>query len=150
VRAAGQQVSESASQQGGQGATRVRTRHFRELIAWQKAMLLARKVYAFTAELPKSEQFGLVSQMRRCSVSAPSNIAEGHGRLTDRGFRVFLAQARGSVFELETQLQLAADFHFCAEAAAQGLMDDCNEVARIINGLLKKLEDSGSGGELAS
>jgi four helix bundle protein len=134
VRTAGQQVSESASQ---------RTRHFRELIAWQKAMQPARKVYALTAEFPKSEQFGLVSQMRRCSVSVPSNIAEGHGRLTDRGFRVFLGQARGSLFELETQLQLASDIHYCSADDAQTLMDDCNEVARIINGLLKKLEDSG-------
>jgi four helix bundle protein len=137
VRTASQQVSESASQQGG------RTRHFRELIAWQKAMVLARKVYALTAEFPKSEQFGLVSQMRRCAVSVPSNIAEGHGRLTDRGFRVFLAQARGSVFELETQLQLAADLDYCMADVAQMPMGDCNEVARIINGLLKKLEDCG-------
>jgi four helix bundle protein len=106
-------------------------------------MQLARKVYALTAEFPKSEQFGLVSQMRRCSVSVPSNIAEGHGRLTDRGFRVFLGQARGSAFELKTQLQLASDIHDCSADDAQTLMDDCNEVARIINGLLKKLEDSG-------
>jgi four helix bundle protein len=150
VRAASQLVSESASQRGGEVESRVRTRHFRELIAWQKAMVLARHVYALTAEFPKSEQYGLVSQMSRCSVSVPSNIAEGHGRLTDRGFRVFLAQARGSVFELETQIQFASDFHFCAKDAAQGLMDDCNEVARIINGLLKKLEDSSLEGKSAA
>ena len=129
MRAASEQVSESASQR--------RTRHFRELIAWQKAMQLARNTYALTAELPKSEQFGLVSQMRRCAVSVPSNIAEGHGRLTDRGFRVFLAQARGSVFELETQMQLACDLSYCAIDAGQRLMADCNEVARIIHGLLR-------------
>jgi four helix bundle protein len=130
---ASQQVSESASQR--------RTRHFRDLIAWQKAMLLARNVYGFTADFPKNEQFGLTSQMRRCCVSVPSNIAEGHGRLTDRGFRVFLAQARGSVFELETQLQLSADIGYCAVEASDKLIADCNEVARILNGLLKVLED---------
>jgi four helix bundle protein len=105
-------------------------------------MKLARHIYALTQEFPKSEQFGLTSQMRRCSVSVPSNIAEGHGRLTDRGFSVFLAQARGSVFELETQLQLALDLTYCHEDAGQALIADCNEVARIINGLLKKLEAS--------
>jgi four helix bundle protein len=79
--------------------------------------------------------------MRRCSVSIPSNIAEGHGRLTDRGFRVFLAQARGSAFELETQMQLSSDLGYCADDEADLLIRDCNEVARILNGLLRVLED---------
>lgn len=130
---ASQQVSEPASQR--------RTRHFRELIAWQKAMRLAREVYGLTQDFPKTEQFGLTSQMRRCSVSVPSNIAEGHGRLTDRSFRLFLAQARGSVFELETQIQLASDIGYCTIDDADKLIADCNEVARILNGLIRVLED---------
>jgi hypothetical protein len=84
----------TASQQVSQSAGQPRTRHFRDLIAWQKAMLLVRTVYTLTATFPKSEQFGLVSQMRRSAVSVPSNIAEGHGRLSDKSFRLFLSQAR--------------------------------------------------------
>jgi four helix bundle protein len=103
-------------------------------------MALAREVYQLTADLPKQKTYGLISQMRRCAVSVPSNIAEGHGRLTDKGFRVFLAQARGSIFELETQLQLAADLNYYTAETANKLMSDCNEVARILNGLLKVLE----------
>lgn len=137
-----QQVSESASQR-----VSGRTRHFRDLIAWQKSMRLARETYRLTAAFPKNEQFGLVAQMRRCSVSIPSNIAEGHGRLTDKGLRVFIAQARGSTFELETQMQLASDLGYCAEDVANALIADCNEVARILNGLLRVLEDnSGAAG----
>nr|WP_184254497.1 four helix bundle protein [Granulicella mallensis] len=130
---ASQRVSESASQR--------RTRHFRDLITWQKAMTLAKKVYTLTAVFPDSERYGLISQMRRAAVSVPSNIAEGHGRLTDRSFRLFLAQARGSLFELETQLELAIDLKFCVREVAAALLADCNEVARIINGLLKTLEE---------
>ncbi len=133
MKTASQQVSESAGQP--------RTRHFRDLIAWQKSMELARKIYTLTANFPKTEQYGLVSQMRRCAVSVPSNIAEGHGRLTDPVLRTFLSQARGSVFELETQLQLAADLGFSSAKSAEVLMQDCNEVARILNGLLKVLAE---------
>ncbi len=145
MKAASQQVSESASRRedktaGGRG----RTRHFRDLIAWQKAMLLTKAIYAETDQFPKSELYGLTSQMRRSAISVPSNIAEGHGRLTDRGLNVFLAQARGSVFELETQVQLAADIGYMNAANATKLVSSCNEVARILNGLIKVVggEDS--------
>lgn len=72
-----------------------RTRHFRDLLLWQKAMDLTRAVYLETEALPAKELFGLQSQMRRAAVSVPSNIAEGHGRLNDGHFRQFLATARG-------------------------------------------------------
>jgi four helix bundle protein len=130
MNAASQPVSESAGQRG-------RTRHFRDLIVWQKAMLLTKAVYTETNAFPKSELYGLTSQMRRSAVSVPSNIAEGHGRLTDRGLNVFLAQARGSIFELETQVQLAADIGYMNAVNATKLMSNCNEVARILNGLIK-------------
>jgi four helix bundle protein len=103
-------------------------------------MQLAREVYRQTSTLPKSEIFGLQSQMRRAAVSVPSNIAEGHGRLSDHLLRVFLAQARGSLYELETQIQLCHDLGFIQPAAAKELVELCNEVARMINGLLKSLK----------
>jgi four helix bundle protein len=141
LRAASQQVSESASQCDiASTNSRVRTRHFRDLIAWQKSMVLVKNVYLLTDKFPATERFGLTSQMRRSSVSVPSNIAEGHGRLTDKGLRVFLAQARGSLFELETQLLLSSELGFSDKAEADRLVADCNEVARILNGLIKVLE----------
>lgn len=117
-----------------------RTRHYRDLIVWQKAMELARAVYRETESLPKTEMFGIQAQMRRAAVSIPSNIAEGHGRLDDGHFRQFLANARGSLFELQTQLELAGDLRYMNETSVQGLMHDGDEVARLINGLLKTME----------
>jgi four helix bundle protein len=117
-----------------------RTRHYRDLVAWQKAMALARDVYRDTEVLPKSETYGLQSQIRRAAVSVPSNIAEGHGRLNDGHFRQFLAIARGSLFEMQTQLELAAGLGLLAQDRFERLMEQCEEVARIINGLLTSLE----------
>ena len=118
----------------------MRTRNFRELLVWQRSMQLTKEVYRRTAALPKSEIFGLQSQMRRAAVSIPSNIAEGHGRLSDQLLRVFLAQARGSLYELETQVQLCEDLDFIPLDQTQELRALCNEVARMINGFLKALK----------
>jgi four helix bundle protein len=117
-----------------------RTRHFRNLLVWQKAMDLARAIYTETETLPQKEMFGLQSQMRRAAVSVPSNIAEGHGGLDDGHFRQFLATSRGSLFELETQLELAAGLKFLDKAKAVRLIEQCEEVARMINGLLATMK----------
>jgi four helix bundle protein len=117
-----------------------RTRHFRDLIAWQKAMGLAREVYLLTEEFPKSETFGLRMQLRRSAVSVASHIAEGHGRLTDAQLRNSLGIARGSLFELETQMQLACDLKFLDKQSAEQLLNAGIEVAKLINGLLGVLE----------
>ncbi len=116
-----------------------RTRHYRDLLVWQKAMNLAKAIYFATEALPKSEVFGLQSQMRRAAVSIPSNIAEGHGRLNDGHFRQFLATSRGSLFELQTQLALASDLKLLDESTVKELMEHCEEIARMINGLLASL-----------
>jgi len=106
-------------------------------------MRLARGVYSATNAYPKHELFGLTSQMRRAAISVPSNIAEGHGRVSDRSFRIFLTQARGSLFELETQLQLATDIGYSNPAEAAALMQECQEIARMLNALLKTLQEKG-------
>ncbi len=79
---------------------------------WQKAMGLARAVYLATRTFPAEERFGLTNQLRRAAVSVPSNIAEGRGRLTKSEFLHFLGIARGSVLEVETQLELALDLGY--------------------------------------
>ena len=116
-----------------------RSKSYRELIVWQKAMTLARQVYALSEELPKSEAYGLFSQIRRAAVSVPSNIAEGHGRLTDSQFRHFLGTARGSLYEMQTQLELAGDLGYLDKKFVLELMDNGWEVARLLNGLLSVL-----------
>jgi four helix bundle protein len=78
--------------------------------------------------------------MRRAAVSVPSNIAEGHGRLADGHFRQFLATSRGSLFELQTQLELAADLKYLGKERAAALMEKSEEVARMINGLAASLD----------
>jgi four helix bundle protein len=103
-------------------------------------MELARTAYRETETLPKAELYGLQSQMRRAAVSVPSNIAEGHGRLDDGYFRQFLAISRGSLFELQTQVELAGDLSLLSSETTRRLMESCDEVARLINGLLGALE----------
>jgi four helix bundle protein len=119
-----------------------RPKDYRELIVWQKAMALARGAYAATAGLPRSEAYGLLAQMRRAAISIPSNIAEGHGRLTDAQFRHFLGNARGSIYELRTQLELGADLGFIDQQLARQLMEQSAEVVRLVNGLIASLRTS--------
>jgi four helix bundle protein len=97
-------------------------------------MGLAREAYKMTSTFPRDERFGLTSQIRRCAVSVPSNIAEGRGRLTDKGFMVFLGQARGSLYELETQVELATEFGFVNSAQAQPILREAAEVGRMLEG----------------
>jgi four helix bundle protein len=103
-------------------------------------MVLAREVYVLTEEFPKSETFGLRMQLRRSAVSIASNIAEGHGRLTDAQLRNSLGMARGSLYEMETQIELARDMRFINGDSLQRLTDLSIEVAKLINGLLGVLE----------
>jgi len=111
-------------------------RSYKDLLAWQKSMELATAAYRTTAGFPKDELFGLTSHLRRAAVSIPSNIAEGQGRLSSRGFRYFLGQARGSLMEVETQAQIAENLGYLKKEQATALLKSCAEVGRILNGLL--------------
>ncbi len=112
---------------------------YRDLIAWQKGMDLACAVYGATEQFPSREQFGLTNQMRRAVVSVPSNSAEGQGRGTTKDYVHFLHIARGSLQELETQCLLAQRLNYLAEADAQRLLILCDEVSRIVSGLMNSL-----------
>ena len=85
---------------------------FKELVVWQRAIQLSMEIYRLTATFPSSEQFGLISQMRRASVSIASNIAEGYGRSTKGEYLQFLGHARGSTCELQTQLIISSGLGF--------------------------------------
>lgn len=116
------------------------TESFRNLVVWQKAKALVRDVYDVTDSFPKKEIYGLTAQVRRAAISVPSNIAEGKGRSTDPDFRHFLLQARGSLYELENQLEIAKDLSYISETQLSGLIEKCNEVGRLLNGLINSLE----------
>jgi four helix bundle protein len=114
-------------------------RHFRDLQVWQRSMRLARDVYRLTETFPSSEHFGLTSQIRRAAVSVPSNIAEGRGRISQKSFVVFLSQARGSLYEIETQVELACDLGFADQDRADTIIAEAAEISRMLHGLIAKL-----------
>jgi four helix bundle protein len=114
-------------------------RKFRELVVWQKALDLVKEIYRVTQEFPKEEIFGLTSQLRRAAVSVPSNIAEGQGRLTEKEFRQFLGNARGSLAEVETQIIIANDLDFINDQDFKNLSAMITEVGRVLNGLISSV-----------
>ena len=115
-------------------------RSYKDLVAWQKAMELVTATYRASAKFPKDELFGLTSQLRRAAISIPSNIAEGQGRLSEKEFRYFLGQSRGSLMEVETQIQIAQNLEYLQSREAEALLKSCGEVGRIINGLLASID----------
>ena len=115
-------------------------RSYRDLVAWQRARDLVREVYLLTAKFPVGERFGLTSQMDRAAVSVPSNITEGCGRATTQDYLHFLRIARGSAYELETQLVLAEDLGLCTQAASSKVVVTLQEVIRVLQGLIAALE----------
>jgi four helix bundle protein len=90
----------------------MKTKSFKDLIVWQKSYKLVLEIYKITTDFPKFEVFGLSQQMRRASVSIPSNIAEGYGRKHNAEYRQFLSIAYGSLLELETQFLLTIDLKY--------------------------------------
>jgi four helix bundle protein len=121
-----------------------RPKDYHDLIVWQRAMVMTRSVYEATNAFPKEEMFGLKMQIRRAAVSIPANIAEGHGRLTDLQFRHFLGNSRGSLSELQTELELAHDLGFVDTGKMSALVNQINEVARLLNGLIAVMPSKSS------
>jgi four helix bundle protein len=114
---------------------------FRDLEVWKRSLQMAVSVYRLTKGFPREETYGLTSQMRRAAVSIASNIAEGHGRLNTGEYRQFLGIARGSNFELQTQLEIAralGDGNPELLDEAEGLS---HEVGKMIYGILDKTKD---------
>lgn len=111
----------------------------RELKIWQKAMNLTVNIYKVTSEFPKTELYGITSQIRRCAVSVPSNIAEGAGRNTDSEFNHFLGIANGSSFELMTQIELAKRLDLIDENTSEKLLNEIDEIQKMTRGLSNKV-----------
>jgi four helix bundle protein len=113
---------------------------FKDLIVRQRAIELSTAIYKLTASFPSSEQFGLTNQLRRASVSIASNIAEGYGRNTRSEYLQFLGHARGSNFEVATQLAIARNVGFGNEKKDKHADDLSDEVGRMLVALMKKLQ----------
>lgn len=112
---------------------------YRDLVVWQRAMEVAVEVYRLTENFPKSEQYGLTSQMRRAAVSIASNIAEGHGR-TNRHFGVYLGHSLGSLAELETQAEISRRIGFLQPLQYQELSNHLDSLGRQLNVLRQKVD----------
>ena len=114
-------------------------RSYRELLVWQKAKALAVHINQSTEKFPRNETYGLTSQLRRAAISVPSNIAEGQGRLTSGEFCHFLGQARGSLLELETQLDIALDLAYLDPNQQRTLAEETYQVLGLLNRLIESL-----------
>jgi four helix bundle protein len=113
---------------------------YRDLIAWQKAVDLAEYIHNASEKFPRREIFALTAQIRRATYSISSNIAEGQGRATTRDFLNFLSIARGSLFEVQSQVYVAQRLRYVDAATCKKLVDATDELGRIINGLIKSLQ----------
>lgn len=111
------------------------TQNYKDLLVWQKGIVLAKGIYRLTQSFPAEEKFGLVSQMRRAAVSIPSNLAEGQARHTTGEFVQFISHAEGSAAELDTQLILAVELGFSKKATAMPVYELIEEIRRMLNAL---------------
>lgn len=109
---------------------------YKQLKVWQKALELTIEVYRLIRQLPKEENFAIANQMRRAAVSIPSNIAEGHGRDSNREFIQFLNIAKGSLYEIETQLIICSKLLYFDDNECKHALSLVSEISRMINSLI--------------
>ncbi|MGI9650026.1 four helix bundle protein [Chryseobacterium sp. RLHN22] len=114
--------------------------NFKELLVWQKSISFVTEIYQLTNVFPKDEMYGLTSQIRRASISIPSNIAEGNSRRSVADYLQFLKIARGSSAEIETQLIIAKNLKFLSEENYLKLNQDITEISIMLNGLINSLK----------
>jgi four helix bundle protein len=115
---------------------------YRDLKAWQQAMSMVQEVYRLTQAFPREEAYGLTIQLRRAAVSIASNIAEGKGRSSDKELLHFLSNAKGSLFEVETQIMIADRLGYLSQSQSDQLLSQSAEVGRLLNGLMKAFRNA--------
>ena len=104
-------------------------------------MKLVTKIYQVTASFPQSENYGLTSQIRRSAISIPSNIAEGYGRNSTGDYKRFLRISVGSLFELQTQIEIGFNLKYISNEIFQEILADSNELDRMLSSLISKIKD---------
>ncbi|MGD9972100.1 MAG: four helix bundle protein [Desulfatirhabdiaceae bacterium] len=117
---------------------------YRDLVVWQKSMALVTEIYKISKEFPKDEVYGLTSQMRRCAISIPSNMAEGYGRYYTNDYLHFLRIATGSLYELQTQMEIAFNLDYLSRNEFDRLNEFSREIERMLGSLIGKLTDKGT------
>jgi four helix bundle protein len=113
---------------------------YRDLLVWQKSMALVTEVYKLSKLFPDEETYGLTSQMRRCAVSIPSNIAEGYGRNSTSDYVRFLRVASASLYELQTQAEIALNLRYLKKSDFDKLYESSREIERMLSSLVRKLK----------
>jgi len=116
-------------------------RNFRELEIWKRSYKVANEIYTITTKFPDNEKYGLISQMRRCAVSIPSNIAEGSSRSSNKEMKRYIEIAIGSSFELETQLLIATEQGLTATGTSE-ILDEINQIQKMMNAFRTKLKET--------
>ncbi|NQU03345.1 MAG: four helix bundle protein [Syntrophaceae bacterium] len=114
---------------------------YRDLVVWQKSMGLVTEVYEISKKFPKDELYGLISQIRRCAISLPSNIAEGYGRNSTNDYIHFLRIASGSLYELQTQMEISLNLQYIDRREFENLYELSREIERMLSSLIRKLRD---------
>jgi len=113
---------------------------YKDLHVWQTARSLVKEIYCVTRSLPPGERFGLVHQIRRAAVSVPANIAEGYGRSGRKDYVRFLKMARGSLYEIETELMLIEDLCYLSQEQVEAPLKTTETCSRMLHQLIKSLE----------
>ena len=113
--------------------------NFKKLIIWKNSLELVFETYRMTKDFPSEEKFGLTSQLNRCSVSIPSNIAEGSSKSSEKHFKTFLETALGSAFEWETQIIIAKGLNYITEEKFNQLEKNINDIQKMISSFKDKL-----------
>lgn len=113
---------------------------YKDLLVWQRSIDLAIKIYTITEKFPRSEMYGLTSQIRRCGVSIPSNIAEGRSRGTRKDFAHFLRIALGSSAELETQIEISKKLKLMIDSEYTQITTETTEIGMMLRAIIRKLD----------
>ena len=117
-----------------------RSKGHRDLVVWQRAVDAAARCYVLAATFPPQEKYALADQIRRASVSIASNIAEGHGLHTPRAFIKHLRIARGSLAEVDTQIEIATRVGYATSSRVRPLIEELEEISRMLAGLIRSLD----------
>ena len=132
---------EKGKSEKAEGRSEKLMKTYRDLIVWQKSIKLVTEVYSITKNFPKEELYGLTSQIRRSVVSIPSNIAEGYGRNSTQDYIRFLQIACGTLYEMQTQIEIAVNLDYLDREYSENIFNQTNEIERMLNSFIRKMKE---------
>lgn len=120
---------------------RPKMKNYRDLIVWQKSIQFVTEIYKSTRKFPKEEQYGLTSQINRAAISIPSNIAEGYGRRSTNDYIRFLQISMGSVYEIQTQLEISKNIEILSADEYLQIHENSREIERMLSSMINKIHN---------